>query len=161
MTNKISSPKSAAPSRYFQRAAKSVGEMKPSTVPATIKSGMMPSARRTARPPSKTRDALLGSVPGNRSPLAIKNPPPPAMNMAGSSRTPCGTTKLKSWLDIPACQQAALTTPKSNPLSESIQSVPAPAVIPSAKVEKETLRLLVMIVLEANGLMEMTEWVHI
>src|ERR1700685_622140 len=39
--------------------------------------------------------------------------------------------------------------------------VPKPAVIPNAKVVKPTLILLVMMALEASGLMPTIEWVHI
>src|SRR5215469_5074879 len=145
----------------FRPTGRSEGETNPSMVPATISIGIIPSTRRTERPASRTSEAPRGSVPGKSNPLASSSPPPPAMKIAGNSITPCGATKPHNCSDIPDCQQAAPTTPRSSPLNISMAMVPMPAVIPRANVLNDTLRLFVMMALDASGFTDTIECVHI
>lgn len=57
--------------------------------------------------------------------------------------------------------QAVVMTPMSMPLLNMRKMLPRPAKIPEAKVMKQTPMLLVMMALEAWGLAERMESVHI
>ena len=130
-------------------------------IPAMTRIGTIPSTKRAARPPARARDSRRGSKPGKSMPRAISRPAPPAMKMAGSSSTPWGATKVQSWSAIPARHVAAPITPMSMPLVTIIQIVPMPAVIPIAKVVKDTARLLVRMPEAASGLIVTMDCVHI
>src|SRR6266849_1449785 len=151
----------AAANPNFNPTGKCDGETKPSINPATSSMGTDPKKSFALRFPARTSDSARGKAPGNNNPRAIPNPAPPAINIAGNSSTPCGATKLHSDKLIPPCQQVVPTTPISNPFSRIIHSVPIPAVIPSAKVVNDTVKLFVVISLEATGLMVTIESVHI
>src|SRR5208337_113331 len=90
-TNKVNNP---AASPNFSAIGKFDGEINPSMNPATSSSGMVPKNNLALSLPARTRDSLRGNAPGNNNPRAMMNPAPPAMKMAGNSRTPWAATKL-------------------------------------------------------------------
>ena len=55
----------------------------------------------THGPPAVLNERTSSFGPGSNSPEAISNPPPPAMQIALSSRTPCGATNATSSERIP------------------------------------------------------------
>jgi hypothetical protein len=83
------------------------------------------------------------------------------MKIAGSSRAPCGATKLHKARLMSARAQAEPTAPIRTPLKNIIHAVPRPAAIPIANAVNATLRLLVMIALDASGFTATIECVHI
>ena len=97
----------------------------------------------TARP--RVRD------PGISNPAAMRNPPPPATQIAKSSNTPCGATKATSRRAIPLLAYSPTTLPSEIPLNTSTNTLKRPAVTPPAKTANVTCTLFVTMLLAITG----------
>ena len=81
----------------------------------------------------------------------MSRPPPPAMQIALSSSTPCGATNATSSVRMPFDAYRPNTPPSDTPFSSSSSSVPMPAVTPKANAANVTCTLFAMIRLAITG----------